>query len=831
MSNQVEGFDGDKQITESKLLQHDLSSEEISLFQLKYAHETLLSGKTAAKSAFALMNTIPYDDEINLALSAYRRPTNYLWSLSYILSDNTSIYVIFTPAETIIWSSETDRETAIFHIGAIERNKAVLIDCDSHLSLVAVTSKTKITLISNVFDPEIIDYTAKDEVSTICALNHNNICIVYKHRSVSIFNAETRKFTEINYPFYERFNFFRKPLINESLVLINHKEDLIGFVNGYVTLYDNEYQPLQSIGVPSGKPISATAYDDSIFFTTENHQVFRICNYKSEKPEVSTQKLENEVDLTRISAVSPITCLVCTDWTVQVITFTEITPSLRCSDTFDNFIIGIFGGQDTLRVLTTIGGMSNLFIPDPETSIPLVELLRSILRQFIHGKQVDEILKTHDIQLSVYNELAQQITDSVNFSIKERIAVHKELFKLACRYFNDFDSSFFASNHFKMSVMQASTSTDFGELTDMIRSMKDISELFNCVAKNPHKFSSPFLAILNSAIGSVVAAGFGLIHKHNFVAETASFEAALIACLDFTDPKSDEYCGFVRIFALTQPDPQKLLISLFANRPIEAEKIAIEVHSFTSVAEMSRIDGDFKRLDRCYAKCGEICVEKLVDYYSDRDVPCVAELLEAGKFKEFRKAVIEALAFDDAALAFQYIQDDGDFAKAAQLLYDYVKENRKDLSVSQAASLLSIANLACIADSSDSIERLKRSIENRLSVLELQKIRGLGAVDIVESSDLIKHFMKLGEQGTTLSIIASTYDDRDDEENANYLVDAILLDENIGEKNMTQILEATAAAATVPQSLRAVLDRKVKDLATKTIIQNAFINANKNINC
>ncbi|KAI5488228.1 WD40 repeat-like family [Trichomonas vaginalis G3] len=833
MQDKSENSNGENNLLDSSLLANDLSTEEISLFQLKYSQETLLSEKTAAKSAFSLINTINYDEDIRLPLSAYRRPLPSLWSLTYLLSDNTNIYVIFTPNETMIWSSETDRETARFKLGCVERNKAVLIDCDSDLSLVAYTQKSGIVLVSNVFDPEIFTFPAETQVTSLCALDRNKVLIIYSNRTVSIFDAEKRIFENINYPFYQRLNFFRNPIINESIILVNGHDKLYGVLSGYLTVFDLEYQPVKTISIPSGRPVSATMFDDTIYLTNDRRQVIRILNVNSEESQVTTQELDESIDLTHITAISNTACIVCSSWSAHLISFSEFVLSLRCSDTFDNFIIGIYGSQDTLRVLTTSGGLSRLFIANPENSIPLLELLRSVLRQFIHGQNVFNVLRNHNISLEVFNELDTQFAETNITLIKERLAVHRELYRLAGQYFGKFDTSFFSSNHFKMSIFESALNDDFGELSDLIRSAaqtSDISSLFNFFAGNPQKFAPSFLRILERSMDSMEHAGFETHQKHNFVAETASFEAALIACLQFCDVRSDTFCGLVRIYALTQPSSQIQIMRLFEVRSADAERIAIEAECYTAIAEMSHRDCDYNRFDRCYQKHGDKCVKSLISYYADREVPYVSDLLEVGKFHGFRKSVQESLSFDESALAFHYIQESGaDFVKSANLFYEYVRANKNELSVSQAASLLAIANLCVIATERKDVAPLRRKIENRLTLLELQKVRGLGALDILDSNDLVKHFMKMGEQGTTLSVIAATFDDRNDDENGQLYIDAIMMDANIGEKNLTQLLEATGAAAVLPKTLKANLEKKIKDVALKTTISNAFTVAHKNI--
>ena len=125
-------------------------------------------------------------------------------------------------------------------------------------------------------------------------------------------------------------------------------------------------------------------------------------------------------------------------------------------------------------------------------------------------------------------------------------------------------------------------------------------------------------------------------------------------------------------------------------------------------------------------------------------------------------------------------------------------------------------------------KELQLKLQNRIMVLDLQKEGGFGAVDILPSNEFAEKLIADRKMGAALSVIASTYDDRSDRENAALIVDALLI-QPLSNDQLIPLLVDTIAAKNVPKALDDVLSQKISDGERRKAISRAFQHANRQI--
>lgn len=811
----------------------DIATNEVSLFHLKYLQGTSNTGEPASQGPFTLGRSTQYEDDIANLLSESKRPNSTIWSLYKKLSDGTPLYVIFTPSETVVWSAECDRDTLKFMTGSVERNNAILCETESSVALICATRKNELLLIPDIFTPEPSSFDLKSPIKAMCSINDTGLALLtFQDKSACTFDVETRKFTKIQVPSLTRFNPFRSPLIGECDQIIIADDVIYGFTSGLVSIFNpTTYQTIKTEQVPKGKPIAVTYLQDSIFILTDANVVIRITGAADDnKPLlIFKEEFEKEIEAFTIVAITQKSCIICGRWHLKVVSFTDLTAGLKISESFDNYLIGCWAEEGQVQTLTSRGGATNIIISEPESSISQVDLLRTILVKFSHGESVHEMIKQYNISQEAFIDLDKEIIEDVSQNIGQRIITHRLLNDLARQCFQHVNDGIFATNLLKTSILRSALKDKFGEFTNNIRTAaktNDINNVFNIISLNPAIYSKHLLKILESAFTEIRDTIKGSYRKLT-IGKNASFTKALQLCLDATEPSSEEFVKLCRYYALTHQDCEKQLTKLFNENPAEAENIAIEAHSYTAIGLLAEISRDFSIIERALKEFGDECINPLISFYSEESkVSC---LLEIGKIREFRSPVSHALASNEAALAFNLIQDDSsdeELIKAATLLYDIVRNERESFSISQAASLVSIGIFCCqAAGQFGETDQPLNKLKNRAMIYELQKHYNLNPMEIMDTSDLARHAIKQKQAGTALAIIGSTYDDRTDEQNAELLIDAVLI-EPMKNEELRNLLVNTIAAYTVPESLDKVLINKVNDTNRRNEISRAFKFAN-----
>jgi hypothetical protein len=207
-----------------------------------------------------------------------------------------------------------------------------------------------------------------------------------------------------------------------------------------------------------------------------------------------------------------------------------------------------------------------------------------------------------------------------------------------------------------------------------------------------------------------------------------------------------------------------------------------------------------------------------------RDQGYISDLLVIGRFAELGQTVESLLSFDSLIQCFHYITDnDRDLHRAAEMLIAVVKSEIYTLD--QASTLLSLAKMCCMA--AGITGELSHRIQNRLNILEMQKVSQIGDDRVLPTDELIRIFLTQKTVAVALCIYACSLEDRSDVENAELFVDilsrlVLLVPDYNG---IREILVEARAVAVLPPGWDRLVESKFRDVAIRTSITRAVLDA------
>ena len=832
MNNLPHGQEKDSNAQEMSAVT-DILKNEVSLFHLKYLKSTSNSKESISQVLFTLGTSKQYDEEISNLLAESKRPNSAIWSLYKKLSDGNSIYVIFTPSETIFWNPEGKYETQKFIIGTVERNNSILCETESSVALLTTTRKNELILIPDLFSPEPTKIDIIYPIRAMCALNDSGFVLVtFKDKSACVFDIETKTFSNIHFSSFTRFNPFRDPIISECDHLILADGFLYGFRSGTISKFDTKtFKSIKAEIIPKGKPISVSYFHGTFFVLTDTNIIIRVTGAGDDKKPllIFKEEIEKEIEAFTVAAISQRSCAVCGRWHMKIVSFTDVTAALKISESFENYLLGCWSNESEVQLLTSRGGTTNILVDEPEISCSQLELLRTILYKFARGESVHQYIQQQNILEQTFVELDKNIINDISQNVGQRIITHRLLSDLAHQCFKELHDDEFVSNLLEISIIRSALCDNFGDFTSEIHESavtNDINNISNLISRKPLKYAVPFIKILDAAF-TEIRDSIKDSYKKLSIGENENFTRAMERCLDALPVATENFTKLCRYYALTHQECSKQLIQLFRENRFDAVNIAIEAHAFTAIAAIAELTRDFSIVARALKEIGPECINPIISFYTE--APKVSCLLEIGKIKEFRKFVSQALASDNMSLAFNLIQEDSteeDLINAASLIYDTVRNESKLFSLSQAASMVSVGIFCCqAAGQSGTTDQPLNKLKNRAMIYELQKHYNVNHIEIMNTSDLARYAISQKHTGTALAVIGSTYNDRTDEENANLLIEAIL-GEPMKNEDLRKLLVSTTAAYTIPESLDKVLISKVTESKRRDEISRAFRFAN-----
>jgi hypothetical protein len=252
------------------------------------------------------------------------------------------------------------------------------------------------------------------------------------------------------------------------------------------------------------------------------------------------------------------------------------------------------------------------------------------------------------------------------------------------------------------------------------------------------------------------------------------------------------------------------------------EQSALSSRNAVALGEILHQSQDFGRILRFHSALGDESLLCILAFM--RDQSYIGDLLAIGQFGEAKPAVESLLSFDGLMQCFHYITpDDGDLHRAAEMLMTVI--NNEIYPLDQAATLLSLAKMCCLA--AGIVGELPDRIQNRLHILEIQKIAEKGGEQVLGSSELIQVFLEEKTVAVALCVYACSLEDRDDAENARVFVD--ILGELVGVvsdyRAFREILVEARAAVRLPAGWDAVVEAKFGDPATRASVTRAVLEA------
>lgn len=199
-------------LSESEITTDVFSSSSSIFYHLDFEDlDKKTNPPSSEKSKYDFYNhiqTIHLDEETLVRLAPHRQVSQFIWSTSFLISEQSILFAIFIPFGIIIWKSkqpqqqgqQNEKESEFYQIKPVEKRKATFIDCINSQSLIFTYKGEKVLYIihdaGNITNEEnensgelIRKCDLSSTVRTFCQLSPEKALIITDDNTALIFDV------------------------------------------------------------------------------------------------------------------------------------------------------------------------------------------------------------------------------------------------------------------------------------------------------------------------------------------------------------------------------------------------------------------------------------------------------------------------------------------------------------------------------------------------------------------------------------------------------------------------------------------------------------------
>ncbi|OHT16252.1 hypothetical protein TRFO_41899 [Tritrichomonas foetus] len=870
----------------SFLPESQISSDIFSSNPSVFPHLEFDDGKRNNYNFYRRIKTEQLDSDIQHTLAPHRQTSIYTWATSIQLSEQETVYGIFSPSGVNIWKPGNDGYSRFIEIQPVPIQKACFVDCISSLALIFTYGEKEIYVISDVLSTDLNCIELPDKVRTIGKLTQETALIITESSQAILLDVPTNTFSVKQDNKFKRYIPFRDRAISDSVLFTSNDQFIFSASYSHFSIFRDDFSLLKSISTPVGKPILFSIYESTVFLLIFNensskHQIFEIINIFDDEPIVKTLNFEPTEDVVSIIAIENDICLILTKWHAFIMVISDITSqsSVTLSKSFDDFLLtGCLISDHSVSILAAKEGLHILEIlsyDELQALIPFqVNRISAALQ--IHSNPNSDInyaisiLQKYYVSVDAFIALDQNRISALSQyeNIDINLKIHIDLVELFNKYSNAVVPQF-EINAYNLIILKSAVdfvagleSCEYDVLHTAIN-RKDVESILvalnSDIATLRFELIDLLITIIQQCIDHYMQ--YKDIYRSQLKCNQQIIDMLDLALQNFTnvynpsehkvDNKSgnlsdhnhiencnftlDDYCNLLVLSFKIFPDIEKSLKYAFVLYDInidKLEKIAVDEKIYPILAGIIHKTGEFDRCDCYYDYLGILCIKPILNYLSEKQY--TSDLLQIGEHPVWREHVSNILNYDDLARGFHFISEDGEnLDKTATLLWNSAKQGiaENQLTLDQAATLCSIALICCIVN--DNLKNLKDEITQKIMLLELQKTSGVDAENIWSSEKLINHFVDQLDFITALSVFGCSMNEREEQINNEILVKILneytKANEVISTDILVPILQETRAAKDFPDDVFSMLDDIIKDTTKVKLIKDSLTIARRNI--
>ena len=793
------------------------------------------------------LRTKPLDENIKKVLFGHKQTSDFTWATSIHVSEQISIYAVFSPSGLNIWQTGGEEFSAFVEIQPVKNRNACFVDCVSTIALLFTYDNKTINVINDITNLEISTFKLTDglKIRTFGQSSQENALIITENSQAITLNVPTLTSKIVPLNKFLKYLPLRQRNVGDSIIFTVFDKVIYAASYSHLSIFNDDFSLQKSIRTPIGKPEFLSVTENAVFLILydeeEKKQRFVHILNLFDNPSVNELNFSISENMVQIAAIEDNVCCIATKWHIYLLIITDITlqPSVTISKCFEDYLLACNTISDhNIAILTAREGIHYLDI------LPFNELLQLIPQQVnrvsvalqLYASQFPNIdlsqmfseLKKYNVSKTAFLVLDENqiLSLSNNMNINENLELHISLVRLFLNYHNYFHSSNdspsaktddFELNAYNLISLKKSIdfindkkSCEFYVIKSAIN-QKDSTGIFKAldfdIKNNRFELVDLLIDIANDCY--LHYSKWSDVYQSKIICPKQILKLIHSALSLFKYVKNvddgnnfefnyslDDY---IRLCELSIQISREKQIEKDINKAIEyalvllnisvdnLEELGLKLTVEEILAEI--IHNTTKINEKCnkyYELLGEKCIDPILKYLSKKQY--TADILEIGELPEWKNHVPEALNYDSTALGFHYISEKGSKLElSAEFLWQAINDGitANSLSLDQAASLCSIALMCCYINGKP--KKLKTKIERKIYVLEIQKTSGIqygqNNDSVMPSKKLIDYFIALNNPTTALGIYISTAEERNDQENGVVLAKILFLYEALIKEN------------------------------------------------
>jgi hypothetical protein len=794
-----------------------LAPASFSFLQLQFLPDT-----QSPSSLIKSVSTHSWPASLLRDLSQFPESSTFSWLTAATFSFGQALVIFVPPFAKCLLNDSWSQVS----VGYVPRDFATLFLMDEgQVGLVVRNSDGELRVVPDIRNDRVLTVSEADP-RCFCAVDRKLVFLTGS-RGIGKIDLVSGECEVETVDWWHALNPFRRPYVIDARMLVTHGGLVLGVENGSVVAYDAEtFEFVISIKTVPGVVRFLDVVEDeegliTVFLLVENETVslVRISDFLGSSRQLSGEKTFEWGEVVGIVALSPTVCCVADEARLYIAVFADIgaPPPIRVSEAPRDFIYGLYSSdQGAVAVVTAQTGIHTFTLRSLDVALSQEsDRLRRFALAFDQFRSGDSRFEDAIVALQPTMELFEAFDnsliaaiagadpDDLTSFITAQLDCHIALVSLAYAHLKG-TSSLFHENAYRLAALLGA-SLHLAQIprdTDLWESIADgnFRSLIDIIHRDFESSNLPcdvLISMLNACHTSA-------LKQPDIYGSNPSRPEALRDLIEYAlqvpPPSPDLLEASLNFLGEWPPylDPFSVCGDWFAASRCEEIAIRTSCCPLLAAVVCATPDGTAS-YPRYAAELGPDAVPVIIDCLSQRG--CTAEMIEIGRFPEWRALIGASLNDDLIARAFHYVTDaDTDLREAAALLAEAAEAS--GLTRDQALTLFALAKMCAIAAGEN---EFAARLYSKCGVMQVQSATRIGGDEIMPAQELLEELLERKNIALALCVYKCSEDERESPENADLLAKIVAAMTDRSQEEVTELLVDANAVWEIPEGIEAAL--------------------------